>query len=256
MKGYMAIGLAVCGNICNHIASTVPYQKLINSSNFMNDLDELNHALVAKLQQFGEEARINGNLFYDHALKDFHLQPLTDKGLEVKRRRLYKAARRSNSMLEIGVNGGHSALLALSSNEKLHLTGIDICRQLVNTWCRVDVYVPKAFGWLASRFKDRVTLIEGHSLVESARYATNPFSRKIDLLHLDGAKDNYYKEFLLLRPRLSSDCLVILDDSNMPVVNDIVCKLISDGLLYEHPDFPEMKESNVYRNSILCASKL
>ena len=75
------------------------------------------------VQRSGE--RLEGNVFYADGDKGFdRAAPGGRSG--AARRNLWRAARFKERMLEVGVNAGHSALLALSSNPRLQYYGVDI----------------------------------------------------------------------------------------------------------------------------------
>ncbi len=118
-------------------------------------------------------------------------------------------------MFEIGVNAGHSMLLALMANPELKCVGVDICTRLYTRWARVDIYVPAAFDWLKYKFRDRVKLIVGNSLVEAPLFQINNPDERIDFLHFDGSKDTHAKEVLALNSILPSGAFIIHDDINM-----------------------------------------
>ncbi|MBV8664186.1 MAG: hypothetical protein JO107_13910, partial [Hyphomicrobiales bacterium] len=86
---------------------------------FMRRLETLN-SLVA---QTGET--LEGNVFYRDEEKDFLGRP-PELGLTPARRNVWRATRFKRQMLEVGVNAGHSALLALSANPALVFHGVDI----------------------------------------------------------------------------------------------------------------------------------
>jgi predicted O-methyltransferase YrrM len=156
---------------------------------------------------------MNGNLFYRHKQVDFHTHPFVPD-FEPKRRNFVALARRSTRLFEIGVNGGHSMLLALMANADLHCVGVDVCARLEPSWGRVDIYVPAAFKWLAANFPGRVETITGNSLVVAPQYALDHPDAGIDFLHLDGAKNTHLREVLALRDAMRPGAFVVHDDFN------------------------------------------
>ena len=136
-------------------------------------------------------------------------------GFDPKRRNFFELARRSSHLFEIGVNGGHSMLLALMANPALKCTGVDVCKQLRPRWARVDIYVPAAFAWLKYKFRDRVEFITGNSLVEAPAYQLAHPDAQIDFLHLDGSKNTHLRECLAVHPVLSPGAYVVHDDYNL-----------------------------------------
>ncbi len=176
-------------------------------------LASLNQHLADALNIAKAEVSLNGNLFYAHKDLKFREKPLLED-YEGKRRNLFKLAQGSGNFLEVGVNGGHSLFLALSANPKLTCIGVDICAQLSPEWARVDIYVPAAFEWLSAAFPGRTQFITGNSLVELPKYVLDHPDARVDLLHLDGAKDTHLREFLAVQPVLIRGAHVIVDDTN------------------------------------------
>ncbi|WP_299643627.1 class I SAM-dependent methyltransferase [uncultured Ruegeria sp.] len=161
-----------------------------------------------------EPPALNGNLFYEHRATGFQTQPFIER-FEPKRRNFFELARRSACLFEIGVNAGHSMLLALMANPELKCVGVDVCQRLNRRWARVDIYVPAAFNWLRYKFPDRVELIKGNSLIEAPAYALRHPDAKIDFLHLDGAKDTHLREVLALHALMPSGAFIVHDDFNL-----------------------------------------
>ena len=127
------------------------YDDLVNCGFWQSALTDLNTHLVHAIIEKGHAPELNGNLFYAHKDAEFQNKPPAPR-LEDKRRNLFKLAKRSTHMFEVGVNGGHSLFLALCANPGLNVTGVDICKQVEPSWARVDVYVPAAFDWLTRKF--------------------------------------------------------------------------------------------------------
>lgn len=189
------------------------YDEMLACDAWQNALESLNAQLVKLLNDADAAPELNGNLFYSHKDPKFEGSELVPQ-FDGKRRNLFKLAKDAKHMLEVGVNGGHSLFLALSANPKLRVTGIDICRQVVPSWARVDVYVPGAFDWLSKAFPKRCSFITGNSLIELPRYTDENPKEKIDLLHLDGAKDTHLREFLAIRPLMRKGAVLLQDDTN------------------------------------------
>lgn len=196
------------------------YDALLSSSAWTEAISALNAALIASLSAKGLPQVLNGNLFYGHRQKDWASSAYKPE-FEDKRRNLFKLAQASHNMLEIGVNGGHSLLLALMANPKLTVTGIDVCQRLGSDWAHVEIYVPAAFDWLTARFPGRTHFITGNSLVEIPRYTLENPDAEFDLFHLDGSKDTHLQEFVSARSVLAPQAFVVHDDINLgPVRRD------------------------------------
>jgi hypothetical protein len=191
---------------------------------------------------------LNGNLFYPHLAPRFWARPPEPES-EAKRRTFFEVARRGGTLFEIGVNGGHSLLLAKSANPALRCIGLDIAAQVDPAWARVDLYVPVAMDWLARRFPGDLRFIVGDSRLACPRFAVET-PEPIDILHLDGAKENYLRDVVNLLPLLHRLSLVVVDDTDMAVVRLAVVRLIRAGLLALHPDFPP-ESGQRYRHVVL-----
>lgn len=225
------------------------YDDIVESASFQADLAALNGALCAALERCGAPMKLNGNLFYSHLQAGFADAPL-HPDMEEKRRRFCDIAQRGTRLLEIGVNGGHSLLLAKSANPDLKCGGIDICQQLDPAWARVDVYVPAAMAWLQARFRGDFTFIRGNSLVEAPRFRLENPEEKIDILHVDGDKATYLQDIVNLLPALHGESLIVVDDTNLRLVRRTVRSLIKGGLVRVHPEF-EGTGSQRYQNMVL-----
>lgn len=227
------------------------YDELISSNEFKNKLSTLNHALrdALKGQEFQEV--LIGNLFYDHLLPNFSQAPLLDE-CDLKRRRLFEAAQRSSVMFEIGINGGHSALLALMANPNLKLVANDIAAFYPpEPLCHPEVYVPVACETLKHLFPGRVTTIIGDCLTAVPEYVRSHPSQHIDLVHIDGEKTTYRADFENLRPALKSGAIVIFDDSQQERVREVVDSLLKQGVCSRIPEFPCMRNAATYTHDIV-----
>lgn len=225
------------------------YDSLIESEAFQANLASLNLALAESLASCAAPLRLNGNLFYAHLQNAFQNAPLL-KEAEGKRRRFVEIARRGTTFAEIGVNGGHSLLLAKSANPALKCIGIDICRQVDPNWARVDVYVPVAMQWLLNRFPGDFQFLIGDSRLEAPRLAVDFPETKLDVLHVDGAKDTYLRDVLNLLPLMHRDTLVVIDDSNLSEVKTAIRQMIATKLFEMHSDFPP-DTSEKYQHMVL-----
>ncbi len=225
------------------------YAELIGSETFQSDLNALNAALCDVLRREGVDPILNGNLLYDHLQPEFWKGPLEPRA-EPKRARMAKAARSGETLFEIGVNGGHSLLLAKSANSALRCIGLDVCRQVDPEWARVDLYVPVAMEWLQTRFPGDFRFIVGDSRLECPRFAVENPEERIDILHVDGAKETYFRDIVNLMPLLTRESMIIVDDSNMFIVKNCIRQLIRAGIAELHPDFPRMK-AGLLQNTVL-----
>ncbi len=171
------------------------------SQSWLNGLFRLNEIIAAT------GAPLEGNLFYEHGDTPFVNCP-PDPRLRRKRDRFRSVAASRSRLLEIGVNGGHSAYAALTANPDLIYFGVDIC---------VHPYVRPVIGWLQAEFPDRVHFESGNSL--KALPALRRRGQLFDAFHVDGAKKNYLGDVLHCRQMMTGEeAVVIIDDTNGPLV--------------------------------------
>jgi len=202
------------------------------SESWLERLGRLNAVISAT----GEP--LAGNLFYDHHQEDYLGQPpLTI--LQAKRDRVRQAIAGRSRLLEIGVNGGHSAYLALTANPDLEFHGVDICEH---------AYVWPAVKWLENEFPGRVYFDEGGCLEALPAIARRGLA--FDAFHIDGAKYTYYADILNCQRIASGGAIVIMDDTQEPGVSRTWRRCTRHGLIDRLEQFPPMAETSKYRNEI------
>ncbi|HEX4437916.1 MAG TPA: class I SAM-dependent methyltransferase [Solirubrobacteraceae bacterium] len=199
---------------------------------WLERLYSLNAVLVAGGEQLA------GSICYEHHQEDYERTPPVAANKE-KRERFREACIGRERMLEIGVNGGHSAYVALSANPTLEFHGVDIADHS---------YVRPAVEWLQNEFPGRVHFHPGSCLDVLPELARQ--GAKFDLFHVDGAKHTYYFDILNCRLMIDEDrpSLVIVDDANMGPVQQIWARCLRQGLINASDGFPPM--SGPRRNAI------
>jgi hypothetical protein len=180
-----------------------------------------------------------GNLFYDHQQVDY-LGSRPNPILREKRDRLRRAVASRTRMLEIGVNGGHSAYLALSSNPRLEFHGVDIGEHS---------YFRLAMDWLADEFPQRVFFYEGDCRAVLPQLRDRHL--EFDVFHIDGAKHTYYEDILNCQQLIvTPEAVVIVDDTQERGVARIWRRCVRQRLVTPLPEFPSMDDSLPYLNEI------
>lgn len=225
------------------------YDKLLASAVWSHGLSSLNDELCRALTHVGAETRLNGNLLYRHlhpGFPDCELDPEIDD----KRRNFFRLAKLGKTLVEIGVNGGHSLLLAKLANPELKCFGIDIAAQVDPTWARVDVYVPAAMQWLKDRFPGDFEFAIGDSRIEAPRLAVDRPGFRVDILHVDGDKETYLRDIINLLPLLHENSVIVVDDSNLGTVRSCIARLLRSGIAELHPDY-QMPRRQTYRHKVL-----
>ena len=147
---------------------------------------------------------LRGNLCYDDLQTDFATRaPKAET--RPKRDRLRLAVGPRRRMLEVGVNGGHSAYVALTANPHLAFHGVDVCEH---------AYVRPAIELLKEGFPGRVFFSEGNSLAVLRDLAEN--GHHFDMFHIDGAKHLYFKDILNCSRIIDGkDATVVVDDTQL-----------------------------------------
>jgi predicted O-methyltransferase YrrM len=197
---------------------------------WLSRLYELNAAVA----EAGEP--VAGNLFYDHHQPDYLRSPPIALN-RAKRNRFRRVCAERGRMLEIGVNAGHSAYLALTSNPALEFHGVDIGEH---------AYLLPAVAWLEKEFPGRVFFYEGSCLRVLPALARRGL--RFDLVHVDGAKHTYYFDVLNAHRLADEGALIVVDDANMGSVQRVWERCVREGLVLPLPEFPTMFET--HRNAI------
>ena len=236
-----------------NIYNELKYYIDIKSNIFIEKLNLLNKELKDSLINNNYEPLLIGNLFYDHLQKTppFYNSKLFE-GCKRKRIRLYNAVKDKKNMFEVGTNGGHSSFLALISNNNLNVYSNDIASfypPCPNT--HPEIYVPTASNVLKKLFPNRFTFIRGDCLIEIPNFVSKNKKLKFDIVHIDGAKNTYKKDFLNLIPLLDIGCLIIFDDTQQYDIQRQINELINEGYLKRVKYFPIMDKTYQHRNDIL-----
>jgi len=226
------------------------YFNLINSKEFTVKLNILNNSLSHSLINKGFKSVLIGNLFYDHLEPDFQNHNMNIL-LEEKRKRLFDVSRKCSTAFEVGVNGGHSAFIMLYANPLLKYIGNDIAEFYPpEPMCHPEVYVPVAFDCLKSIFVGRVETIKGDCLIELPIYAKANNTRHIDLLHLDGHKETYERDFFTMLPLMKPGGYVVFDDTQQPKVQALVDNLLSKKLV-KRCEYSQMSSAETFTHEIV-----
>ena len=179
---------------------------LADCPEFVGAVFELNQ----RLKESGEN--IEGNVCYLDQTPPNVLEqalPTTDIDHVKKRINLGIVARKSTMMLEIGLNGGHSALLCLLANQNLTFVAVDIFRH---------EYVEKAAEYLQARFPRRFHCLRGDSRDVLPRMALERPKHRFDAIHVDGGHSEpvAFADVSNSLRMARSDALFVLDDMQAP----------------------------------------
>lgn len=199
---------------------------------FLTLLDELNRQVAI----CGEP--VAGNYLYDHNDPAFPRAAINQR-MRKKRDNLRHAAQGKNLALEIGMNAGHSALIALYHSPGMILHAVDVC---------LHSYTKIAAEFLAVRFPGRFYFHPKGSLHALPWLAARHSEWKFDLIHIDGNHDAPFVEtdfFNALRVA-EKHAWVLLDDTGnrYPYVQECVRAFIAAGLAEEIPSpYPDMHDA-------------
>jgi hypothetical protein len=192
---------------------------------------------------------LEGNLFYGGP-RDFasNLAEPPEAAFRTKRRGYATYVLSGTSMLEIGFNGGHSALLALSVNPRLKYFGVDYGNH---------PYTRPCFEYLRGIFGDRIDLWIGDSreLIPAVRHASG---LKFDLFHIDGGHDfgTAYADMCNVIDICDKDDVILFDDTNSGLTIwhiDEVCEFFAMRGLVTPVACPLLLQSN--RHVLLKVNK-
>ncbi len=188
---------------------------------YLPHLDELNRIVKAS------GVLAEGNLFYYHQEPD----PRRDSvygHFYPKRRNFAAVASDSSIMLEIGMNAGHSALLALSRGVEYH--GVDIA---------YHPYVRPVAAYLKSQFGERFHFYEGDSLVRVPQLAQEQPYLRFDCIHIDGhhGADYYTRDYHNAMAMALKNAWVVFDDTDMKHIQAFFDEQMAAGALV--PDAPD-----------------
>ena len=137
-----------------------------------------------------------------------------DESMYEKQKLLFELCKTNKKILEIGSYMGHSILIMLLSNPKIHITAIDIN----------DYYSKPSLDYLQKKFPDsKINFIKSDSIKALSR-----LKEKFDLFHVDGTHEHEMisKEFqFLLNLRKKNKVKILFDDAwSMPYLKKNILK--------------------------------
>ncbi len=180
---------------------------------------------------------LEGNIFYPDGDKAYAGRPPAAE-LAPARRNMWRAARFKERLLEVGVNAGHSALLALSANPKLEYYGVDILSH---------AYTAECVDFLKGEFPGRVHLFPGDSREVLPWLVGRRDELAFDLFHVDGGHTSEVAESDV------ANCIrmgtgergrhLLLDDVHASWIFDIYCERVSRGDLTTETFFDDWEDA-------------
>lgn len=192
--------------------------------------ESLSPAFAARLRVLNEIVLASGetpegSIFYPDQQTVEVAQPPA-AALAPARRNAWRATRFKRRFLEVGVNAGHSALLALSCNRNLIYYGVDL---------NEHAYTAPCVEFLQAEFPGRVQFFPGNSLEVLPALVARRLEFDFDLFHVDGGHTSEVCEFDV------TNCIrlaeggpgrhLMIDDTHASWIFDIVCEHVARGEL-------------------------
>ena len=189
----------------------------------------------AIVRQSGE--RLEGNIFYPDLDDRFVESPPADD-LAPARRNFWRAVRFKERLLEVGVNAGHGALLALSSNPRIEYYGVDIL---------THGYTVECVDFLKGEFPGRVHLFPGDLREVLPWLAGRRVELGFDIIHIDGGHTSEVCLSDVTNSIRMSQGLkgrhLLLDDVHASWIFDIYCEFVARGDLTTETFFGDWEEA-------------
>lgn len=190
------------------------------------------HAIVRRSHE-----PLEGNIFYPDLDEEYSERPPTDD-LAPARRNVWRAVRFKDRLLEVGVNAGHGALLALSSNPRLEYYGVDIM---------THGYTIECVDFLKGEFPGRVHLFPGDSREVLPWLADRRDELNFDIIHVDGGHTSEVclsdvTQSIRMGRGLKGRHL-LLDDVHASWIFDIYCEFVARGDLTTETFFGDWEEA-------------
>jgi hypothetical protein len=197
-------------------------------------LKRLTH-IAELVKESGE--RLEGNIFFAD-LEDRYADEPPDGALAPARRNVWRAVRFKERLLEVGVNAGHSALLALSSNPRLEYYGVDIMSH---------AYTAQCVDFLKGEFPGRLHLFTGDSREVLPWLVSRRAELSFDIFHIDGGHtDDVARSDVSNCIRICSGERgrhILLDDIHASWIFDVYCEFVSRGDLTTETFFDDWEEA-------------
>ena len=180
---------------------------------------------------------LEGNIFYRDLDPTFVSTSPPAAALAPARRNVWRAVRFKARMLEVGVNAGHSALLALSANPKLEYYGVDIL---------AHGYTIPCVDYLKGEFPGRVHLFPGDSREVLPWLAGRGDDPAFDLTAIDGGHtDEVCLSDMTHCVRMAEGRKgrhILLDDVHASWIFDIYCDFVARGDLTTETFFGDWED--------------
>jgi len=128
------------------------------------------------------------------------------------------------TMMEIGLNGGHSAENFIQRCKNLKkFTSFDICQH---------PYAPVAVDYMTHKYKSRFEFVKGDSMKTVPGYASQNPAQKFDLIYIDGnhSREMCMSDIVNCRSLAHPKTILLIDDYHS-WIQEVVDSLKDKGLL-------------------------
>lgn len=176
---------------------------------------------------------LEGNYFYHHLTFN------TDSLMVNKQLNIIDIATKSDKILEIGFNAGHTALLMLAANENCHIYSFDTCSH---------IYTKPCLNYLNLNFNNRITMYEGNSHDTLKKCHEDNPNLKVDAIHIDGCHAYLHAniDFFLTKKFAKNGTYCIFDDTNNTALKSLWDGYVKDSHVIEIPH----RDSTPHNHSI------
>jgi hypothetical protein len=182
--------------------------------------------------------KVEGNCLYRHQsnLDKFEEGQRYNNKL-ILRENLYKLAKNSKNIMEIGLNGGHSAAIFFLANPNLKFLSFDICEHK---------YVEKVADYY--KLKYNFEFVKGNSLVTVKNYNNDI---KYDVIHIDGGhhEECVINDLINCKKFANKDTFIVFDDSNAKHIETILNRFVKNNFIKEI-DYLKMNLKKCYFHRI------
>jgi len=182
------------------------FTKLLFENN-AHHLDALLQIVTKQYVDTRQPGFLEGNAIYDNCTTNPN--PLFHN----KQTNIFNISTEASSILEVGVNAGHSILIMLLANSTSNIYAFDIC---------THTYTIPCVEYLNKHFNNRIRLFVGDSRKTLPEFIYQNPGLQIDLFHVDGLHEpDTDIDFKNCYALAKNDSIMIWDDSENSCLNSL-----------------------------------